>query len=110
MLAGLSGEYIFRMPPCFWQCRLGGEHREEQRARRRESSQFASSPVPPLAFAGSRTAPRLRTPAKPAVEARYARPICWASVAGLDARKDTTYSFQDQRIASSLRSFINVVR
>jgi hypothetical protein len=31
-------------------------------------------------------------------------------VAGLDARKDTTYSFRDQRIASSLRSFIKAVR
>jgi DNA-binding beta-propeller fold protein YncE len=28
----------------------------------------------------------------------------------LDARKDTTYSFRDQRIASSLRSFIKAVR
>src|SRR5260370_21076100 len=64
-------------------CRLGGEHRNEQRARRRESSQIPLHlRVPPLAFAGSPAAWRLGTPAKPAVVPCHATPICWALVAG----------------------------
>jgi hypothetical protein len=37
-------------------------------------------------------------------------PFAGLFVAGLDARKDTIYSFDHQRIASPLRSFIKAVR
>ena len=36
-------------------------------------------------------------------------PICWALVAGSDAREDTIYSLHDQRIPRSVRSSIKVV-
>ena len=109
MLAGLSGLYIFRMPPCFWANAASVVNivrNNEPTAANPCRFRFISVYLPWLSQV-RRAASRLRTPAKPAVASRYA--ICWALVAGSDAREDTIYSLHDQRIPNSVCSSIKVV-
>jgi hypothetical protein len=108
MLAGLSGLYIFKMPPCFSANAASTANiarNNEHAAAKPRRFGFISVHLP-LAFAGRRAASRLRTPAKPAVAPRYTTPIFWALVAGCDAREDTIYSLHDQSVARSVRSLI----
>src|SRR6185437_11502562 len=94
MLAGLSGLYIFRMPPCFWANATSAANiarNNEPAAANPRRFRFISVYLPRLSRV-RRAASRLRTPAKPAVAPCYAWPICWALMAGADAREDTHLS------------------
>src|SRR6516225_7756630 len=103
MLAGLSGLYIFRMPPCFWANPASAANiarNSEPAAANPCRFRFISVYLPWL----RRMALRFR-PGETRGHPCHARPICWALVAGLDARKDTTYSFHYQRSLGSELTF-----
>src|ERR1700756_2727187 len=90
MLAGLSGSYIFRMPPCFWANAASAANiarNNEPAVANPRRFRFISMYLPWLSQV-RRAASRLRTQAKPAAIVRHARPIYWALVAGPDARED----------------------